>query len=177
MKTPESPASTAVKAALDKLTALYAEIATLKSRLTLTQFELGQLTTQGDLENEKVITSIGRLQIFTSLFPGRITAREDSIRTLEADLLAACHDFCGKTLRPFLADLMVRTRIQVGAALKGHLKGEALERAVSTSDSVQEIEGFDWVATLHQRDGEALVSYANDLLNCWNKAQAINGKL
>lgn len=175
MKT--SSATEPVKAALNKLAALKSEIAQLQERQTTAQGDLQTLSISGDLEDEKVLSRISRLQTFTALFPARIAAREATIPQLEADLLTVTQDFCGKTLRPLLSDMMIRTRIKVGDTLKKHFQGDALDRAVSNSDDVQTLDGLDWVATISQREGAELVRYAQSLIECWDKAQGINASL
>jgi hypothetical protein len=176
-KMKKSPAEI-LQSQLDAFNSINQEAKSLRTRLTTEQAELANISANGDLNDEKVISQIGRLQIFTNLFPARITAREAAIGPAEQDLLSACEQFISSALAPRLRDLKSRAQVKAKAQLEPCFSyNYDLDEAVSKTKIIVELEKFLSIATIRRNPMRGVINYAEELLQTWTDLKPIEAEL
>ena len=163
-----------------------AEVAALETRKTESENQLASLSENGDLNDKEVLSEIGRLQVFTQLFPSRLAATERSIGPAVDALRLACHAFINAHLMERAENLTSRVRAKIRAALAEHFQDEAaLAAAVEKSALMNEAGSISGAVnfargaslTEFHLDADGLIRRAQGLLAIWKQAEEFEAKL
>ncbi|MFO1487845.1 MAG: hypothetical protein U1F65_05145 [Verrucomicrobiota bacterium] len=148
--------ATELKAALAEFKAAREAAENLDMKKEASEARLADLSVSGNLEDDAVLNEISRLQIFTQLFPSRISAYNARYNDSVDGIRTTINGFIGQ-LRRRSAKLADGARDKVSESLRGHFQdAKSLSVAVSQSSLVKQAEEFKQTGIL-----ESDHSYAN----------------
>jgi hypothetical protein len=163
---------------------LVKEIDLLASRQSAAETELATLTESGDICDDKILDRIGRLQLFTKLFPDRLEGREESIVEVKQSLVTALDDFFGNDIRRRFPNLQQLAYAQLEPQLKKHFRSESeLRNAINNSEQMSEVitygnslSGCNTVG-LMRREHAATIALGKKALMLWKQGEELEAKL
>jgi hypothetical protein len=163
---------------LTKFRKLENELSELRKHYETTSAWRAEQERTADLSDKAALTEIGRLQVLTNLLPSRITGREESLVQAEAELLQTAHKFISEQLSPQLRELLSSVREKAKAALLPHFSDtDELQTAVEKTAGVVEVKNLESGTTINHNPPGGVVSYAQHLINIYQKVESLTAKL
>lgn len=165
-----------LKAAIAQRRKSQAEVGELRTMLAEKAEGRRDLETGGDLNDAKVISEIGKLQVLVELLPRRIAFKEEEDAKAEKDLVEATNEFIREHLGPRVRQLATRTRVIVENEMSSHVRGaSALMVAVAKSERVRTIERMDCAVSLEPERGA--IFHAEGALKAWTEVDEFEKRL
>jgi hypothetical protein len=172
LSTINSQPSTSLQNAIAARRKSQTELSDLSNLLAEKSTRQSALEKTGNLHDSAVIAEISRLQIFTSVLPHRIAAKQTAYATAEESLTKTTNEFVQQHLGPRIRKLAVQTREKVETELTPHFRDRtALIVAIAQSQRVRNVEALAWTATSQPAHGA--IAHAEGALKAWAAADEL----
>jgi len=135
---------------------------------------LDDLLLNGDLSDEKVLSEIGKLNIFVSVYQRRSTLQQNAVAAAETNIGEVVETFKRQVMIPRVRNLNERMQKKVEADLRPHFSKEGLAAAVASSTIMREITHLS--PSIGQY-GAPDQNNAINLIAAWDRMEALENTL
>jgi hypothetical protein len=162
--------------AIDVLKKAQQAVVDAESSHTQHSARLDVLLLNGDLNDAAVLSEIGKLNIFVSVYPRRSVLQQEAIVAADTAARAVVEEFKAKVMIPRARALRDRVQKKVESDLRPHYRDkDALAHAVSSSHSMREVELL--APALGTYASDSIQIKARNLLTNWDRIEALENTL